>query len=256
MSILSWNCQGAGSTEIIQRLREMRWVHFPDFVFLVETKQKNKFMIDTQRELGYDHLITVEPVGLSGVLAVMWKQCYKVTVLQEDKRIIDLQVQMGSLVFYLTCVYGDPVKEKRQAVWERLSDIGMRRDDPWMLVGDFNELLSNEEKLGGAVRSDSTFWDFRNVVDNCKIRDMRSSGNPLSWVGKRDNEWVQCRLDRCFGNDEWYRLFPRSHVEYMAMYGSDHRPLRVGLLWKVKLHTEGDSILITVWWAKKELREQ
>ena len=95
-------------------------------------------------------------------------------------------------------------------------------------MGDFNELLSNEEKLGGAVRSDSTFWDFRNLVDNCKIRDMRSSGNPLSWVGKRDNEWVQCRLDRCFGNDEWYRLFPRSHVEYMAMYGSDHRPLRVG----------------------------
>ncbi|CAN6867854.1 unnamed protein product, partial [Brassica oleracea] len=36
-----------------------------------------------------------------------------------------------------------------------------------------------------------------------------------------------CRLDRCFGNDEWYRLFPRSHVEYMAMYGSDHRPLRI-----------------------------
>lgn len=57
---------------------------------------------------------------------------------------------------------------------------------------------------------------------------MRSSGNPLSWVGKRDKVWVQCRLDRCFGNDAWYRLFPRSHVEYMAMYGSDHRPLRVG----------------------------
>lgn len=97
-----------------------------------------------------------------------------------------------------------------------------------MLVGDFNELLSNEEKLGGAVRSDSTFWNFRNLVDNCKIRDMRSSGNPLSWAGKRDTVWVQCRLDRCFGNDEWYRLFPRSHVEYMSMYGSDHRPLRVG----------------------------
>ncbi|WZZ51263.1 hypothetical protein YC2023_051370 [Brassica napus] len=228
MSILSWNCQGAGSTETIQRLREMRRVHFPDFIFLMETKHKNKFMGDLQRELGYDNLITVEPVGLSGGLAVMWKRCYKVIVLQEDKRIIDLQVEMGSLVFYLTCVYGDPVKERRQAVWERLSDIGVRRDAPWMLVGDFNELLSNEEKLGGAVRSDSSFWDFINLVDNSKIRNKRISGNPLSWAGKRENAWVQCRLDHCFGNDEWYRLFPRSHVEYMAMYGSDHRPLRIG----------------------------
>lgn len=157
----------------------------------------------------------------------MWKQCYNMKVLQEDKRIIDLQVRMGSLVFYLTCVYGDPVKERRHAVWERLSDMGASRDSPWMLVGDFNELLSNEEKLGGSVHSDSSFRDFRNMVDNCKISDMRSSGNPLSWAGKRDNGWVQCRLDRCFGNDEWYRLFPRSHVEYMAMYGSDHRPLRI-----------------------------
>lgn len=108
-----------------------------------------------------------------------------------------------------------------------------------MLVGDFNELLCNEEKLGGAVRSDSTFWNFRNLVDNCKIRDMRSSGNPLSWAGKRDNVWVKCRLDRCFGNDEWYRLFPRSHVEYMSMYGSDHRPLRVGFAFECDAQARG-----------------
>lgn len=119
MHILSWNCQGAGSTETIQRLQEMRRVHFPDFIFLSETKQKNKFMIDLQRELGYDNLTTVEPIGLSGGLAVMWKQCYKVTILQQDKRIIDLQVEMGSLTFYLTCVYGDPVTKK-----DRLSGIG------------------------------------------------------------------------------------------------------------------------------------
>lgn len=237
MSVLSWNCQGAGSTETIQRLREMRRVHFLDFIFLMETKQKDKFMIDTQRELGYDNLINVEPVGLSGGLAVMWKNCYSVAVLQQDKRIIDLQVGMGSMTFYLTCVYGDPVRERRQAVWERLCDIGLIRDDPWMLVGDFNELLSNDEKLGGAVRHDSTFWDFRNLVENCKTRDMRSSGNPLSWAGKRENDWVQCRLDRCFGNDAWYQLFPRSHVEYMAMYGSDHRPLRIGFA----LEGEGNS---------------
>lgn len=228
MSILSWNCQGAGSTETIQRLRDLRRVHFPDFMFLMETKQKNKFMGDLQKELGYDNLITVPPIGLSGGLAVMWKQCYNVSVLQEDKRIIDLQVGMGSLVFFITCVYGDPVKERRQAVWERLSDIGVRRNEPWLLVGDFNELLCNDEKVGGAIRCDSTFLDFRNMVDNCKIKDMRSTGNPLSWAGKRDNRWVQCRLDRSFGNDEWYRLFPRSHVEYMAMDGSDHRPFRIG----------------------------
>ncbi|KAJ4885151.1 Zinc knuckle CX2CX4HX4C protein [Raphanus sativus] len=55
----------------------------------------------------------------------------------------------------------------------------------------------------------------------------------LSWVGVREvinngvkeNVWVQCRLDRAFGNAEWFRLFPRSHTHYLERLGSDHRPI-------------------------------
>ena len=70
MSIMSWNCQGAGSDETVQRLREMRKDHFPDFLFLSETKQKRAYMVGLQKEYGYDEVLTVEPVGLSGGLDV------------------------------------------------------------------------------------------------------------------------------------------------------------------------------------------
>lgn len=120
---------------------------------------------------------------------------------------------------------GTLFRERRRAVWERLTDIGLNRDSAWLLIGDFNELLDNTEKLGGALRDESTFWDFRNLVENCKIKVVRSTGNVLSWTGWRDNVWIQCRLDRSFGNDEWFQLFPRSNVEYMDMWPSDHRPL-------------------------------
>ena len=65
------------------------------------------------------------------------------------------------------------------------------------------------------------------MVSSCKLRELRSFGNSLSWADWRDRVWVQCRLDRSFGNDEWYNLFPRSQVEYMDMLSSDHRPIRV-----------------------------
>lgn len=45
-----------------------------------------------------------------GGLAVMWKQSYEVDVLSLDDRIIDMKVTTSSLVFFLTCVYGDPVR--------------------------------------------------------------------------------------------------------------------------------------------------
>ncbi|XP_048608923.1 uncharacterized protein LOC125584472 [Brassica napus] len=65
------------------------------------------------------------------------------------------------------------------------------------------------------------------MAEACKIREMRFKGNSLSWAGKRDNVWIQCRLDRSFGNDAWFRLFPQSSTEYMSMWPSDHRPLRI-----------------------------
>lgn len=111
---------------------------------------------------------------------------------------------------------------------DRLTDIGVRRDEAWLLTGDFNELMSNDDKLGGAVREESTFWGFRNMALYCKIRELRSSGNVLSWHGWRDEVWVQCTLDRFFGNHEWFNLFPRSSVDYGDMWGSDHRHLLIG----------------------------
>lgn len=225
MSILSWNCRGAGNTEAVRRLTEMRKKYFPDFLFLSETKQKDPYMLGLQNTLGYNKMFTVPPIGLSGGLAVLWKDCYKVEILSSDKRIIDLKVEFGSVNFFLTCVYGDPVTENRHRVWERLESIGVARDNAWVLIGDFNELLDNSEKLGGPERHESTFWDFRNMVENCKIKEVRSSGNVLSWVGWRNNIWVQCRLDRSFGNDSWFRLFPRSNLEYLDMWPSDHRPI-------------------------------
>ena len=239
MSIMSWNCQGAGSDETVQRLREMRKDHFPDFLFLSETKQKRAYMVGLQKEYGYDEVLTVEPVGLSGGLAVFWKQCYGVEVLTADKRIIDLRVKIGSLTFFLSCIYGDPVRARRNLVWDRITSIGASRDEAWILVGDFNELLNANEKVGGPTREESTFWDFRNMVDNCRIKEIRSSGNWLSWTGWRDRIWVQCRLDRSFGNDEWYRIFPRAHMEYCDMRASDHRPILISFVWEERVTGRG-----------------
>ena len=227
MSILSWNCQGAGSIETVRHLRGLRRKYFPDFIFLMETKQKTDYLVGLKKQLGYDCIVTVDPDGLSGGLAVMWKDSYQVTVLSSDKRIIDLKVSCGSSTYYMSCVYGDPVTARRQEVWNRLVSIGLACDEAWILVGDFNEILSNEGKSGGAVRSDFTFWNFRNMVQNCKIKELRYSGNCLSWAVKRENGWVKCRLDRSFGNSDWFALFPRSNLEYLELWASDHRPIRV-----------------------------
>ncbi|CAN6828668.1 unnamed protein product, partial [Brassica oleracea] len=57
-------------------------------------------------------------------------------------------------------------------------------------------------------------------------RISKSTAPPLESSGKRKTDAISI----CFGNDEWFNLFPRSSVEYGGMWGSDHRHLLIGFV--------------------------
>lgn len=48
----------------------------------------------------------VEPVGLSGGLALFWKSYYKFDILHSDKKNIYVRVEYGVSEFFVTFVYG------------------------------------------------------------------------------------------------------------------------------------------------------
>ncbi|XP_056855145.1 uncharacterized protein LOC130504548 [Raphanus sativus] len=102
-------------------------------------------------------------------------------------------------------------------------------------------------------------WAF---ARDCRLKEIPSSGNRLSWAGVREimsngvkeKVWVQCRLDRAFGNAEWFRLFPNSHSFYLEKTGSDHRPIFTGLDATVQRRT-GRFTFDKRWCAKPGIQE-
>ena len=44
-------------------------------------------------------------------------------------------------------------------------------------------------------------------------------------MGNRSNGKFQCRLDRDVGNEDWHHCFSHTNVEYLRLWGSDHRPI-------------------------------
>ncbi|XP_018463113.2 uncharacterized protein LOC108834268 [Raphanus sativus] len=136
---------------------EMRRTYFPEVLFLMETMHSRNDVVDIQVWLGYDFVYTVNPVGKSGGLALFWRKCCKVEVLSADKNVLDVNIKFDSLQFYLSGVYGHPVVGERRHVWERLQRKGINRKDCWIMLGDFNDILSNDEKLGGPRRDERSF---------------------------------------------------------------------------------------------------
>ncbi|KAF8089118.1 hypothetical protein N665_0517s0005 [Sinapis alba] len=138
---------------------------------------KNDVVRDVVAGLGFDSTYLVPPHGKSGGLALLRKKDVVVTKLFVSPKLIDVYVQYNGLNFYLSCVYGDPNQQSRHILWEKIQRIGSTRNGPWLLVGDFNEILNNSEKEGGPVREESSFTDFRNMFITCDLRDVRSVGD-------------------------------------------------------------------------------
>ncbi|CAA7059511.1 unnamed protein product [Microthlaspi erraticum] len=87
----------------------------------------------------------------------------------------------------MTFVYGDPVTEHREQVWERLHEIGMNRIGAWFMAGDFNAIVGNHEKRGGRKRSETSFLPFKKLLENCEKKSY--TGNKKSranWLKERD----------------------------------------------------------------------
>lgn len=231
MSILSWNCRGLGRSQdlAIPHLKEIRKKYFPEVIFLMETKQSKKSLVELQVTLGFDKVYTVEPVGLSGGLALLWSQKVCLEVKYADKNLIDVAVVYDGKRFFISFVYGEPDHFGKEKVWERIMRLGVQRRECWSMVGDFNEILHNKEKSGGPLRSERSFEDFRNCLDVCEMVELCGVGDSFTWAGKRWQKYVQCKLDRCFGNKEWKRVFPLAVQVFLERLGSDHKPVLVKL---------------------------
>jgi len=78
-----------------------------------------------QVSLGFDFLQIVEPIGTSSGLALMYSKDYPVKFVFVSDRLLDIETIIDGNRLYINFVYGDPVVQYRELVWERLTCIGI-----------------------------------------------------------------------------------------------------------------------------------
>ncbi|XP_073294463.1 uncharacterized protein [Primulina huaijiensis] len=147
--------------------------------------------------------------------------CNEETVTEEFKIVIGLSDQVISariiflkskFMFLASFVYGLNTNCQKRMLWNELSDFGSNYHVPWMLLGDFNNVLSQEEKQGGLQVKNYEIKDFATCVNDNDLSDLNYIGCFYTWLSPN----VCSKLDRVLVNNHWVSSNLNGLAEFLA----------------------------------------
>ena len=138
-----------------------------------------------------DRMEVYESDGASGGLLLTWRSPVVIETLNIEKNFIDAVVGgANDEKWRLTGFYGEPKWEDKHLSWSYFRDLHSRMNIPWVVIGNFNEILYLHEKEGGARRPDRMMQEFREALVDCQLDDMGFMGDQFTWRRRRDNPQV------------------------------------------------------------------
>ena len=214
----------------VPQLREANNLLSPNMIFLSETKNRFHYMKKVQKILRFEESVIVEAMDRKEGMALFWNKDVEVkqvvtTALTIEALVLDpdKQIEWWFIGVYMSC---DPIIRRQQ--WNVLTRRKQLWGDKWLLAGDFNDILSNEEKWGGRAREDRSFKDFNSFIENNSLVDLGFNGNPWTWSNNWEDEGeIRQRLDRGLSTINWWQNFDKAKCEHVETLGSDHSMLLI-----------------------------
>lgn len=183
---LYWNTRGSCGSGLFKNLRLILNGFSPSIIILSDTKCTEESRFSSLLRLGYDNISCVPSEGRSGGLVVIWDSSQVlVSILHKDRQFIHaLCVVPGIPNFLLSSVYALPHSDFRTILWSKLKQLADTIFMPWIVWGDFNDILLDNERVGGAGGNRSRMRWFRDKSQECGLIDMGASGPKFTWKGR------------------------------------------------------------------------
>jgi hypothetical protein len=177
--------------------------------------------------LNYNSCLSIDVEGRSGGLSVLWKDTIKCKVMNYSRNFINLVVEEKEEgEWRLTCYYGYPERGRRSQAWNLLRELRDMSDLPWCVIGDFNDLLSQEDKRGNHPHPNWLCNGFRTAVSDCDLTDIHLEGYPFTWIKSRGRtNVIEERLDRAMATSSWLLMYPEVKLQNLLASHSDHSPI-------------------------------
>jgi exonuclease III len=228
IKLLNWNVRGLNDRARRSVVRDLAVSSGCSILCIQESKlapirDSEKTEIAGQALNGYTQL-TVD--GTRGGILLFWNEdIFDVQIVRIANFSITAKLTEHNTKssWTLTTVYGPADDERKLSFLQELVDLHAHIAGPWMVIGDFNLILRDQDKNKRRVNR-TWMRRFRNAVDSSCLREIKLIGRRYTWSNEH-SDLTLVRLDRAFCNDDWDELFQSAKLLPQASSMSDHCPL-------------------------------
>ena len=143
--------QGALKATFQNHVRELVQNHDPAIMIIMETHIGGDRAKDITDRLPFDGAIHTNTIGFAGGLWLLWNSDrVQVTQLALSEQEIHVLVKVYLSNFEFICIaeYASPTFHERCILCNNLKNAANLHDKPWIIAGDFNEVLVEGDKFG------------------------------------------------------------------------------------------------------------
>ncbi|TYJ11246.1 hypothetical protein E1A91_A11G262500v1, partial [Gossypium mustelinum] len=224
MKFICWNCRGLGNTATVRELKQLLAAYKPDIVFLSETKMSANEFSWVQNRCRMQSGLAVNSEGRNGGFALIWEEGIDVTIRSFSKHHIDSLVRLKNHNnIRVTGFYGHANPNLRSNSWEMLEKVGGLVREDWVVGGDFNAILNEAEKDGGRRKVRAHMDEFKDVLDNLALVDIKPVRGWFTWANNRSGgNMIKERLDRFVTSVSMIEKYPFMTSKVVRQTQSDH----------------------------------
>lgn len=190
MKIVSWNCRGCARDGFLSQALYFVKLMSMDIFCLLDTRMNYDSAATLVKAFNFEAFDIIPSHGQCGGIILLWNNKFTLDVVSLYDRYLHCQIKdfAHHIKWHATFLYMTPQKENQAQIWDNLLHLQPPNQEPWMIIGDFNCILSLQEKLGGIQRTTKYMTQFMNFLNDAALMSLPSSGNSSTRCNNHQQE--------------------------------------------------------------------
>ncbi|XP_060170653.1 uncharacterized protein LOC132601588 [Lycium barbarum] len=200
MKAFFWNTRSVNTQNAFHRVQMLHRHHKLFLIAFMEPFQDSRHIDKYKKRLG----MQVAGFNCNGKIWFFVKDGIEVEVLMNSDQQVTLKLTFldSGKILITTLVYAKCDAVDRLELWHNIYSLSSSMNSPWLVGGNFNVILHEEENIGGLPVHQTEVEDFAFCKNSCDRQDIDFRGSPFTWRnGRAEEDCIFRRLDRILVNN-------------------------------------------------------